>query len=201
MHTMASIPGFQSTGLQVFSCAIYLLGVSILSHCLSRRIAVEDWSSWAAIREMKWARMCIILLFVDSWLFLVSSAMLIFGVGLELNRLVCATAIYLCVAFYATSKVLLYFFLVEKVHIVWNPQGANSPRLKSKVFILGLITVSLYAVVIALMVVGRNNYFREDGTCIIGLKHFASVTSVGIRSLYQPPLEPACFSIHLSRHR
>ncbi|KAH8831847.1 hypothetical protein DL96DRAFT_1553072 [Flagelloscypha sp. PMI_526] len=185
---MPSIPGFQSTGFQVLSAAIYLLGISVVSHCLSRRVAVEDWSSFTAIREIKWARKCIILILADSWLFLFSSALLMFGVGLELNPFVCAASIYLCVAFYATSKVLLYLFLVEKVHIVWNPHGADSPRMKSKVFILGIITVSMYLVVIGLMVVGRNHYFRDDGTCIIGLKHYASVTLLAYDLLFLYPL-------------
>jgi hypothetical protein len=36
---------------------------------------------------------------------------LIFGVGLELSGTICAIGIYFCIAFYATSKILIYFFL------------------------------------------------------------------------------------------
>lgn len=36
---------------------------------------------------------------------------LIFGVGLEAQHAVCSAAIYLCIAFYATSKILIYFYL------------------------------------------------------------------------------------------
>jgi hypothetical protein len=36
---------------------------------------------------------------------------IIFGVGLETNYTVCSVAIYLCIVFYASSKVLIYFFL------------------------------------------------------------------------------------------
>lgn len=99
--------------------------------------------------------------------------MVIFGVGLELNHSICAAGIYLCIAFYATSKLLIYAFLsastaqlpcrllnnapimlVEKVHVVWSPT-AGVRRFKSRVYIICAVTVALYGVVIALMLVGK----------------------------------------------
>src|SRR5438552_3947937 len=49
-------------------------GVSVLSHCISRRAGAEDLSSFTAIRSIPWPRLCIILIFVDSWLFLFTSS-------------------------------------------------------------------------------------------------------------------------------
>lgn len=51
----------------------YLAGISILSHCLSRRLASEQWSSWSSIKEMSWARICVLLVFIDSWFFVFTS--------------------------------------------------------------------------------------------------------------------------------
>ena len=62
---------------------------------------------------------------------------------------------------------------VKCVFCLSSSTGHLNPN--PKVFVLGIIAVSMYLVVIGLMVVGRNHYFREDGTCMIGLKHYASV--------------------------
>ncbi|KAJ7593380.1 hypothetical protein C8J56DRAFT_1045839 [Mycena floridula] len=160
---------FPSVGKQALSSLIHFLGVSILTHCLSRRIAAEDLTSMSGLSQLSWPRACIILVFLDSWLFIFSSGVLIFGVGLELHHSVCTTAVGICVIFYATSKLLIYAFLIERVHIVWPPATGTS-RFKSPIYVVCLITVALYAVVIGLMIVGRVGYFRGDGACVIGLR-------------------------------
>ncbi|KAJ4470845.1 hypothetical protein J3R30DRAFT_1130562 [Lentinula aciculospora] len=170
---------FPSKGMQALSFLIYILGVSILAHCLSRRLAAEDWTSWSSIREMTWARVCILLIFLDSWLFLFASGMLTFGVGLESKELVCSLAIYLCVVFYATSKLLIYSFLVEKVYLVWSPSTASPRRFKSPIYLSCLAMIAVYGGVIASMFAGRIHYLREgDGVCIIGLEQYSSLTLV-----------------------
>ncbi|THV07225.1 hypothetical protein K435DRAFT_959830 [Dendrothele bispora CBS 962.96] len=165
---------FPSAGLQVFSSLIHFLGITIVSHCLSRKLFSERLS-WAGIRQLPWPRLCLILVFLDSWLFLISSGILVFGVGLELHYSVCTTAIILCIAFYATTKALVYFYLIEKVHIVWAPPTGRS-RFRSPVDIVCFLTVSLYAVVIGLMIFGRVARLRSgDNVCVIGLRPFSSI--------------------------
>lgn len=39
------------------------------------------------------------------------AGVIIFGAGLELKASICSAAIHLCIAFYATSKLLIYAFL------------------------------------------------------------------------------------------
>lgn len=78
---------FPSKGMQLLSALIEFLGmlsllhcyrflsstgISILAHCLSRRIASEELSSLRAFRSLTWARWCILLVFLDSWLFLIT---------------------------------------------------------------------------------------------------------------------------------
>ncbi|KAF5384050.1 hypothetical protein D9757_006968 [Collybiopsis confluens] len=170
---------FPSKGFQVLSCFIYITGVSILAHCLSRRISTERWT-WSEIKEISWSRLCVLLVFFDSWLFLFTSCILVFGIGLESDKIVCALGIYLCVLFYATSKLLIYSFLVEKVYIVWSPSVRGGKRLRSPIYIGCLVMIGIYAIVIALMVVGKIHYLREpDGVCIIGLKRFSSLALLG----------------------
>ncbi|VDB85305.1 unnamed protein product [Peniophora sp. CBMAI 1063] len=163
---------FPNPGLQVLSCCIHLLGVSVLSHCISRRVTHAQFPTWASLFD-SWPRVCVVLAFFDSWLFVFSSGISIFGIGLESYMGNCAAAIYLCIAFYGTSKMLIYLFLIEKVHVVWNP---GKPRFQSWVYIVCLANVLAYIVPIILMIIGRVHLFRADGNCVIGLKHFSSVT-------------------------
>ncbi|KAJ6577010.1 hypothetical protein DFH09DRAFT_1148969 [Mycena vulgaris] len=122
---------------------------------------------------MTWPCMCILLVFVDSSLFLLSTGVLVFGVGLQLNATACAAGIYLCVTFYTMSKVLIYAFLSEKVYIVWDTQRS---RLRSPVYLVCIVTVGLYSAVVLAMFFGRIEQFREgDGACVLGLKPTASL--------------------------
>ncbi|KAJ7598825.1 hypothetical protein C8J56DRAFT_740129, partial [Mycena floridula] len=159
-------------------------GISLLAHFISRRVAGDDFSSWALIKQIAWARLCIILVLFDSWLFVGACTALIFGAGLETQISHCSDAIYLCIAFYATSKILTYFFLVEKVHVVWSP-AARASRL------------NIYTLVILAMILGafpapstepsdifkgQIHFFREnDLACVIGLKVSAAIPLLDIR--------------------
>lgn len=165
---------FPSQGVQVLSAIIHTLGASILAHCFSRRFLQIDCSSLSALAKLTWPRLCVLFVFLDSWLFLFSSGILIFGIGLETNVRVCSSGIFLCIAFYTTSKVLIYFFLTEKIYIVWQPPS-GSKRLELPVYVICLITVIPYAAIVVLMIVGRIHQFREDGICEIGLKAWASI--------------------------
>jgi len=165
---------FPSSGMQLLSALTQFLGVSIMAHCLSRRVACEELSSLRGWQDLTWARICVLLAFLDSWLFLFTSGVLIFGIGLDRSSIVCSFSIYVCIAFYGTSKLFIYCFLIEKVHVVWA-RTANAKRFRSPVYIISVITVALYAVVAALMFIGRVHYFRADGTCVTGVDLFASV--------------------------
>lgn len=51
-------------------------------------------------------------IFVSKTSFLqIAGGVVVFGVGLELNEGMCSAGIYLCIACYATSKLLIYAFL------------------------------------------------------------------------------------------
>lgn len=114
-------------------CYAFYSGVSIVAHCLSRRVAVERLSTLSGISQLSLARGLLLLVLLDSWLFLITGeheaiflsfalahvvkgGMVIFGVGLESSDFVCSLGIYLCIIFYSTSKALIYFFLGS-----WQP--------------------------------------------------------------------------------
>ncbi|KAJ7504319.1 hypothetical protein B0H11DRAFT_511374 [Mycena galericulata] len=164
---------FPSTGLQILSSLIHFLGITILTHCLSRRLAAEDLGSRKALSRLTWPRLCTLLVFLDSWLFLFTGGVLIFGVGLEMHEVGCSAGIYLCIIFYSSSKLLIYCFLIEKVRVVW---AVGEKRFRSPVYVICAVTVGLYAGIIALLFFGRISYFQHgDKACVIGLKPVASV--------------------------
>ncbi|KAF8169480.1 hypothetical protein K438DRAFT_1983306 [Mycena galopus ATCC 62051] len=164
---------FPTAALQAVIASLHFMGVSILTLFISRRLPGDGLSSREAWVRLTWARICILLVFLASYLFLFSSGMLIFGVGLQVNATACATGIYICILLYTSSKILIYAYLSEKVYIVWD---TGRSRLQSLVYLVCLVTVCLYAAVIVVMLIGRINEFREgDGACVIGLKLTASL--------------------------
>ncbi|PVF91915.1 hypothetical protein CPB86DRAFT_820087 [Serendipita vermifera] len=113
-------------------------------------------------------------IFIDSWLFVFSGGIVVSGIGMSLNIEACLSGIYLCIVFYATSKILIYIFLADKVYIVWS---ANNPvsRMQSRIWILCGIVLLGYIAIFILMLVARIGYIRADGTCVIGLEGMASI--------------------------
>ncbi|KAH9481251.1 hypothetical protein JR316_0005773 [Psilocybe cubensis] len=164
---------FPSPGLQVMTALIYFLGLTTITHCISRRLQHENLSI-QGIRSMPWPRMAVVLMYLDSWLFILGSAILTFGLGLEHSEAICITAAYLCVVFYSTAKFFVYAFLAEKAHIVWSPTKGER-RLESSVYLCCLVSVSLYCIVMTLMLGGPIYETKENGQCVIGLKPRASI--------------------------
>ncbi|KAI0930101.1 hypothetical protein AcV5_006896 [Taiwanofungus camphoratus] len=171
----ASHMQFPNVGLRLLSCIVHLLGASILSFFLSRRLKLKGTRSLHGLSHINLPRLLVILTFLDSWLFIFTSGLLIQGVGMERNRTVCALGIYNCVAFYTTSKILIYMFLLEKLHVVWS-LSPHSKRFSSPIYVTCLVIVLLYTVVAAVLIVEKISFFREDGSCVIGLKRPASIT-------------------------
>ncbi|KAK1218997.1 hypothetical protein PQX77_018300 [Marasmius sp. AFHP31] len=107
-------------------------------------------------------------------MFVFSSGMLIFGVGLETTQAACHGAIVICIVFYTSSKILIYLFLSEKVFLIWSITAVGG-RFRSPVYLVCLGTMIGYLVVLILMIRGKIHFWRDDGVCVIGLKAFSSI--------------------------
>ncbi|KAJ8075466.1 hypothetical protein PM082_019804 [Marasmius tenuissimus] len=114
------------------------------------------------------------MIFVVSWLFVFSSGMLVFGVGLETTTATCHGAIVTCIVFYTSSKILIYLFLSEKAFLVWSITAVGG-RFRSPVYLLCLGNMLGYLAILILMIRGKIHFWRDDGACIIGLKAFSSI--------------------------
>ncbi|KAI0630232.1 hypothetical protein C8Q77DRAFT_1063723 [Trametes polyzona] len=164
---------FPSVGMEVLSAMIHLLGASTLAFLLAKKITWADLSSPQALSRISWPRLLVILTIVDSCC--ISAGLLVNGAGMELSETVCLLGILNCIAFYATSKILIYLFLVEKVYVVWSG-AVKKKRLHSPVYLVCLGVVSVYLGVAIFLVHSRISYFRDDGSCVIGLTRPASLT-------------------------
>lgn len=194
---------FPNVGLRVVSALVHFFGTAILAACLTRRAALEDLDTLRGWRTLSLARLTIILIFADSLLFLLLTGVLVHGVGLELSNVSCSLGVFSCIALYTSSKVLIYFFLSERVWIVWSNMGgvksdtlamvgmdirpvgssilsarltAMSRRLKSPAYRFCMFSVGGYAVCFILLLIYRIARRQgPDGGCVIGLERQASI--------------------------
>lgn len=93
----------------IISAVVHLLGVSVVSHLISRRALVDGVQ--CSLRRASWARLCVLIVFIDSYLFLFTTGVLILGIGMATSTVACSFGIYLCIVFYGTSKLFIYLFL------------------------------------------------------------------------------------------
>jgi len=160
---------------QIAFVCINLFGLSIIAFAIGHKVSNDDLTSSSGWQSLTWAKYVILGIFVDSWFYLFASGLLVNGIGLELNYAACATAITLCVAFYSTSKMLVYIFLSERVYVVWNA-GEATPRRKSTIFRVCMLLLGAYAAIMVFMFVGKVVDAGTERQCHIGLHEYVSIT-------------------------
>lgn len=87
--------------------------------------------------------------------------------------------ILFCVLIYATSKVMIYMFLMERLSVVHtkvaHQDATVKDRFKSWWYRIATVLLSAWVVVACLMIAGRKAELYGEGKCKIGLKIFATV--------------------------
>ncbi|KAF1362442.1 hypothetical protein EJ07DRAFT_107325, partial [Lizonia empirigonia] len=84
---------------------------------------------------------------------------------------VCEGGILLCLACYMTTKILIYYFLVERAYIV---RGSLNSRLKTKLWVFNCLLMILpYTVLAIINFIWRITYINDEGVCIIGMQKTA----------------------------
>jgi len=159
----------------IISAVVHLLGVSIVSHLISRRVLVDGVQ--CSLRRASWARLCVLIVFVDSYLFLFTTGVLILGIGMATSPTACSLGIYLCIVFYGTSKLFIYLFLIERVYVVWRPTP-TTPRMRSRVYVICTALLTIYLGIAGIMFYGNISDIQA-GICHIGLKFIASLPLLG----------------------
>ncbi|KAH6673646.1 hypothetical protein B0J14DRAFT_53319 [Halenospora varia] len=180
-HVPAPIP---KAGL-VMSAVLSIVTVSVLLVCLGNqffspriqhfgpRTKVNVVRRILGVWKLSWSniplvRYLIFVIYLDSLLFIITTAILFWAYGLNKTLPICTTAIYLCLICYMSTKIFIYYFLVEKVYIV---RSIKTPRLKSKLYLFNCFGMLLpYTVIVIFNFIYRIAYLNDDGVCIIGMK-------------------------------
>ncbi|KAG8935387.1 hypothetical protein FRC02_008192 [Tulasnella sp. 418] len=184
INTFTQHPGayptaiFPNHGMQILTTVIHLIGLTVSTYCIARRSSeIELWSLHGLSRT-SWPKLCTLLVFLFSWAFIFTSSILITGTGLSLNLTTCSLAIWSCIFLYISSKLLIYLFLIEKVHIVWTPHATSkrTSRLKSPVYQVCMLALVPFIAVLGLALWGRVAQLMQDRSCVIGLTKISSLS-------------------------
>ena len=137
----------------------------------------------------------ILLVYIDSYLFVASTSILQVGIGLTSNfaaceyspwsrdSLIARAADFMCILFYCSTKVtptketiiyhqvIIYLFLIERVHIV---RGGTKTRKQDKLYWFHIFGLVPYLAIVALSVIFRYEALDAQGHCSIGLQRASS---------------------------
>lgn len=128
---------------RLITIVLSLLTLCVLAVCLTRR--VQSVRRWDSLPLPTWL---IIAIYIDSFLFIFFTAVLSKSWMLSEDARLCDAAILLCLSCYLTTKVLIYYYFVEKAYIV---RGSRRSRLRDKLYLFNFFGVICpYLVVIVL---------------------------------------------------
>ncbi|PMD33873.1 hypothetical protein L207DRAFT_147648 [Hyaloscypha variabilis F] len=152
-----------SRGWLAAFAVLSMLMISVLSMCLKRRIQATRDRTWTNVPPTTWI---IFVIYADSIVFVVGTAILVFGFTVNSSTQACSSTSLLCLICYMSTK-FIYYYLVEKIYIT---RKLHESRFKSKLYCFNIFFVlALYCVVITLNVVHQYSYVSSKGVCIIGV--------------------------------
>ncbi|KAG0026109.1 hypothetical protein BGZ82_009630, partial [Podila clonocystis] len=171
---MASTTPFDSSSTlyrpdteESISLFVSLICISLMSLLFGRKTA------GTTIHTLNYARWLVVGLYITSWLFSLMAAMLV--QTNNNNMISCEISVFSCIILYALSKIFIYLFLAERVHVVTS---IGITRWNSKLYKLNLGLVSPYLGILALAIIYRVAEI-ENGHCKIGLKKEAAIPLIG----------------------
>ncbi|KAH8880908.1 hypothetical protein GQ53DRAFT_848603 [Thozetella sp. PMI_491] len=152
-----------SLSINIASLVLSLVAIIVLSVCVSQRI--RRIRNWKDLPVYSWF---ILAIYFDSILFVISQT-LIQHSGVNESLALCEAAIVVCLSFYLSSKVCVYYFLVERAYIV---RGRGRSRLKDRWYVVNCFGMILpFGGVIIAAIITRFGYIRNEETCVIGERH------------------------------
>ncbi|KAF9344146.1 hypothetical protein BGX26_004733 [Mortierella sp. AD094] len=149
-----------------------LASITLMALLFGRKTSATSFAS------LNYARALVVILYTVSWLFSFSAALL--AQTNNNNFLSCQLSIFVCIFLYAGSKILIYLFLIERVHIV-TAVGItrwNCPMFKFNIFLL-----SPYFAIVILAILYRIANIEGDEKCYIGLEDVVSFPLITYDSL------------------
>ncbi|KAF9579993.1 hypothetical protein BGW38_003532 [Lunasporangiospora selenospora] len=155
---------YQPDVSESLSLFLSLSCISVMSLLFGRKTSGTTWST------INYARGLVIALYILSWAFSIMAAMLV--QTNNMNLLSCQLSIWTCIFLYASSKVVIYLFLVERVHVV---TAIGVTRWNSRTYKFNLAFLSPYLAIMILAIVFRVATITPEGHCNIGLLKPAAV--------------------------
>ncbi|KAF7732781.1 hypothetical protein EC973_000055 [Apophysomyces ossiformis] len=150
--------------LEIGSEFVSLTCITVLALALGAKTYGEKFKS------LNYGRFLVICLYVLSWAFATTSVVV---VSTNNNNIVsCTLGMLACDFFYAGSKIAIYAWLIERVHLV---TAVKTTRLKTCQYKFHIVLLCPYVIIFVLMLSFRNIYLETDGKCTIGLQPIASV--------------------------
>ncbi|KAF9201338.1 hypothetical protein BGZ49_008401 [Haplosporangium sp. Z 27] len=146
---------------------LFLACISLMSLLIGRKTAALTMSSF------NYAKGLVLCLYLSSWLFSFMAAML--ASTNDYNQISCTISNFVCILVYAGSKVIIYLFLVERVHVV---TAIGVRRWNSRIFQFNIALLTPSVVIIALALKYRVSVITENGQCEIGLTKIASASLI-----------------------
>ncbi|KAF9108147.1 hypothetical protein BGX29_003026 [Mortierella sp. GBA35] len=150
--------------VEILSLFISLVCITLMSLLFGRKTAGTRLGS------INYARGLVITLYLFSWLFSVIAAMLV--QTNNFNQVSCTMSILVCIVLYASSKVVIYLFLTERVYVV---TAVGVTRWNSRMYKFNLLLITPYAGIFILAMYFRVADLQSNGHCMIGLKSAASI--------------------------
>ncbi|KAG0001903.1 hypothetical protein BGZ79_003966 [Entomortierella chlamydospora] len=161
-------PDHEETGGLFLSLA----AISVMALLFGRKTSSTKFSS------LNYARALVVILNIVSWLFSFSSALL--AQTNNGNYVSCDLSIFFCIFLYAGSKILIYLFLMERVHVV---TAIGVTRWNSKLFKFNIFLLTPYFGLVVIAVIYRVAKIYDDETCHIGLEDIVSFPLIAYDSL------------------
>ncbi|ORX62273.1 hypothetical protein DM01DRAFT_1315706 [Hesseltinella vesiculosa] len=162
MVTLADFKG--PDALEITSELISMSCITVLAAALGAKTLNEK------IKTLNYGRVLVIMLYTFSWSFAATSAVIVSTNNN--NILSCTLGMLGCDFFYAGSKIAIYAWLIERVHLV---TAVKTTRFKTCEYKFHMCLLLPYVVIFVLMLTFRNIYIEADGTCTIGLLPIASI--------------------------
>ncbi|THY48689.1 hypothetical protein D6C99_05383 [Aureobasidium pullulans] len=180
---MISPPTEVPAPARVVTMILTMFTIAILAVFFTRRL--HQVKSWTTLPVLNWL---VLAIYVDSFFFVFFTGILSKAFSVNASAGFCDAAILLwletgfmatplmldLVISYMSTKILLYYFLVEKCYLI---RSAGEPRRQSKLWLFnffGVISslskVDLYR--------SRISYMNKEGVCIIGMQRNALVPTI-----------------------
>ncbi|KAH5072928.1 hypothetical protein HBH95_161340 [Parastagonospora nodorum] len=150
----------------IISTILQMTTFGVLCFCLTRR---TQWvSTWSKLPFAQWL---VLVIYADSAAFVFATSIITHGFGINSSRQVCEGGIILCLVCYMSTKIIMYYFLVERAYIVG---GSRKPRHKTKLWLFNCIFMILpYTIFVIMNFIWRITYINDEGVCIIGMQKIA----------------------------